>query len=78
MDELGTIGNMGAESDLLFFIALFWGLTEAARRIAQRIPGKRGDELTNKLEGYARQALDFVAGRHGAPGDSGAVKPDRD
>ncbi len=76
MDELATIGNMGTESNLIFFVSLFWGLTEAARRIAQRIPGKRGDEITNRIERYARQILDFVAGRHGTPGDSGAIKPD--
>ncbi len=76
MDELGTIGGGDLESLILLIVGTLYGLTQIASRIAQAIPGKRGDEITSKLELYARKVVDFTAGRHGTPGDSGAIKPD--
>lgn len=73
---MNEIGNMGTESDIMVILVAILAVAQLAARIAQKIPGKKGDDITSKLELYARQALDFFAGRHGTPGDSGAIKPD--
>ena len=53
-------------------------LAELARRIAHLIPGKRDDEIASQIEAFIRKGVDFLAGRHGKPGDSGLLKPDKD
>lgn len=49
-------------------------LVDVAKRIAQKTPGKRDDEIVGGIEGALRKALDFIAGNHGDPGDPGAMK----
>lgn len=75
--DAGTIGALGVipdENTLLLIVAAIVGLTQAAARIAQLIPGKAGDEITSTIELFARKALDFVAGNHGNSDDPTAVK----
>ena len=75
-----TIGSLGAEDSILDLIVLgitaFVGLAEFARRVAQKIPGKRGDEITSQVELYSRKLLDLTAGFHGKPNDPSAIKSD--
>lgn len=74
--EIGTIGASDLESQIVFWVAILFAVSQVASRIAQKIPGKTGDEITSKVEKYLRYVVDFLAGRHGTPGDSGAIKPD--
>jgi len=74
--EIGTIGASDLESTVAFWVAILFAVSQIAARIAQKIPGKKGDEITSKIEKALRYAVDFLAGRHGKPGDSGALKPD--
>ncbi len=72
-----TIGEMGATNNmevLVLVLTAVVAVAEAARRIAQKIPGKTGDEITSKIERYSRVALDFAAGFHGAPDDPTAIR----
>ena len=65
-----TIGG-----DLESYLMIVLAFIELFRRIAQKMKGKKDDEISSKAEKYVRRALDFLAGLHGEPGDNGAVKP---
>ena len=67
-----TIG--GSNLEIYALIAL--AAVELFRRIAQVTPGKKDDEIANKMELWARKLTDFLAGNHGKPGDTGTMKPE--
>jgi len=65
------------DNELLTLIAVsILGLAEIARRISQYVGGKKASEITSVIELFARQTVEFLAGRHGTPGDEGALKPE--
>jgi hypothetical protein len=72
MEALG-FGTIGGELESYLLLAL--AVSNVFQRIAQVTPGKKDDEIANKMELFVRMALDFVAGNHGTPGDTSARKP---
>ena len=75
--ELGSIGTSNTMDIIFITVGAIVAVAEAARRITQKIPGKTGDEISGRIEKYARLLLDFLAGFHGEHDDPTAVKPDK-
>ena len=73
MGSIDSIGSLGGTSELETLVgsivAILFLLSQVAYRIAQLVPGKRDDEITSKIELILRSVVDFMAGKHGKPGD---------
>ncbi len=72
---LGGVSPFEIITDLVFWCLV---LFELARRVAQATPGKRDDEVIDRIEGAFRRVIDFLAGNHGEPGDPTMRKSDDD
>jgi len=70
----GSIGGSQIESYVMAAMALIM----LAQRVVAITPGKRDDEIANKLEKVFRVVMDALAGQHGDRADPGMIKPKKE
>ena len=72
--ELASPGGLDAlVVQIGVYSGIALGVIHAFQRVAEKIPGKRDDEILSDIERFLRIIVDFVAGRHGKSDDPSMI-----